>query len=100
MRRWMPPNIKIMLATYFGAVGDNLATLASPARAPVFMSTLVRAPSNLTVVRRTHCLGDRFLSLGVVNGRNIWKTALTGAEHLVRGRPEKLRRRRSADDRA
>ena len=74
-------NIKILLASYFGAVGDNLATLASLPVAGVHID-LVRAPQQLDAVCRT-LPKDRFLSLGLVNGRNIWKTALTGAEHLV-----------------
>jgi 5-methyltetrahydropteroyltriglutamate--homocysteine methyltransferase len=73
--------VKILLAGYFGAVGDNLATLADLPVAGVHID-LVRAPDQLEAVCRA-LPGGRILSLGVVNGRNIWKTALTDAERLI-----------------
>jgi 5-methyltetrahydropteroyltriglutamate--homocysteine methyltransferase len=73
--------VKIMLATYFGAVDDNLAALADLPVAGVHVD-LVRAPQQLEAVCRV-LPGGRVLSLGVVNGRNIWKTALTDAERLI-----------------
>ncbi len=73
--------VKIMLATYFGAVGDNLPTLASLPVAGVHID-LVRAPHQLDEVCKA--LGrECVLSLGVVDGRNIWKAALTDAERLI-----------------
>jgi 5-methyltetrahydropteroyltriglutamate--homocysteine methyltransferase len=72
---------KIMLASYFGAVGDNLATLAALPVAGVHLD-LVRAPEQLDAVCRA-LPGDRLLSLGLINGRNIWKTALPEAERLI-----------------
>lgn len=73
--------VKIMLATYFGAVGDNLRTLATLPVAGVHID-LVRAPEQLDEVCKA-IPGDRVLSLGVVNGRNIWKTGLTAGERLL-----------------
>src|SRR5262249_11710799 len=80
---------KLLIATYFGAVGDNLQTLASlPAHGvPV---DLVRAPEQLEAV----CAAlpqDCLLSLGLADGRNIWKTALTDAERLA-ARARELRK--------
>ena len=72
---------KLLIATYFGAVDDNLPCLASLPVAGVHVD-LVRAPQQLEAV----CAAlppDRLLSLGLVDGRNIWKTALTDAERLV-----------------
>jgi 5-methyltetrahydropteroyltriglutamate--homocysteine methyltransferase len=72
---------KIMLATYFGAVGDNLSTLAALPVHGVHID-LVRAPGQLDAVCQAiprACV----LSLGVVDGRNIWKTALADCEHLI-----------------
>jgi 5-methyltetrahydropteroyltriglutamate--homocysteine methyltransferase len=43
---------------------------------------LVRAPGQLDEVCRA-LPRDRTLSLGLVDGRNIWKTALTDAERLI-----------------
>jgi 5-methyltetrahydropteroyltriglutamate--homocysteine methyltransferase len=73
--------VKIMLATYFGAVGDNLETLAALPVAGVHID-LVRAPEQLEVVA-VALPKSRVLSMGLVNGRNIWKSALTEAERLV-----------------
>ena len=73
--------VKILLATYFGAVGDNLPVLVNLPVAGVHVD-LVRAPQQLEEVCEA-LPGGRTLSLGVVNGRNIWKTALTDAERLI-----------------
>lgn len=62
---------KLLLTTYFGSLQDNTAlTLKLPVSA--LHIDLVRAPEQLEVVLKNvpkHLL----LSLGVVNGRNIWK---------------------------
>jgi 5-methyltetrahydropteroyltriglutamate--homocysteine methyltransferase len=73
--------VKILLATYFGPIGDNLPILASLPVAGVHVD-LVRAPEQLMDVAKA-LPKDRILSLGVINGRNIWKTALTGTEKLI-----------------
>ncbi|MEO8302439.1 MAG: 5-methyltetrahydropteroyltriglutamate--homocysteine S-methyltransferase, partial [Rhizomicrobium sp.] len=73
--------VKILLATYFGAVGDNLSTLADLPVAGVHID-LVRAPQQLEEVCQA-LPGGRWLSLGLVDGRNIWKTALTDAERKI-----------------
>jgi len=73
--------VKIMLATYFGAIGDNLAALAE-LRVQGLHVDLVRASGQLEDVCKVIAPGV-LLSLGVVNGRNIWKTALTDAERLI-----------------
>jgi len=70
-----------MLATYFGAIGDNVAALAE-LRVQGLHVDLVRAPGQLEDVCKVIAPGV-LLSLGVVNGRNIWKTALTDAERLI-----------------
>ncbi len=72
---------RILLATYFGAVGDNLETLAALPVAGVHVD-LVRAPGQLEDVCKA-LPGGRTLSLGLVDGRNIWKTALTDAERMI-----------------
>ncbi|MBC8036990.1 MAG: hypothetical protein H7X89_07220 [Rhizobiales bacterium] len=73
--------LKILLASYFGAVGDNLPVLAGLPVAGVHLD-LVRAPQQLEEVCEA-LPGGRWLSLGLVDGRNIWKTALTDAERLI-----------------
>jgi len=66
------PNLKIILANYFDCFGDNLETaLSLPVE--VLHLDLVRCPSQLTNVLEHKNLGSQILSLGVVDGRNIWK---------------------------
>jgi 5-methyltetrahydropteroyltriglutamate--homocysteine methyltransferase len=72
---------KLMLATYFGAVGDNLSCLADLPVAGVHID-LIRAPGQLEEVCRA-IPADRAISLGLVDGRNIWKAALTDAERVI-----------------
>ena len=65
------PGLKIIVATYFGALRANLPLFLSlPADA--FHADFVRAPAELDEVL-DHVQADRILSLGVVEGRNIWK---------------------------
>jgi 5-methyltetrahydropteroyltriglutamate--homocysteine methyltransferase len=73
--------VKILLATYFGAVGDNTQTLVALPVAGVHID-LVRAPEQLAEVARA-LPKERILSLGLVNGRNIWKSGLTDGERLI-----------------
>ena len=68
------PGLKLLVATYFGALGDNLEIAA---RLPVagLHVDLVRAPGQLDEVLAA-VPQDRILSLGVVDGRNIWRADL------------------------
>ncbi|HEY5513272.1 MAG TPA: 5-methyltetrahydropteroyltriglutamate--homocysteine S-methyltransferase [Geomonas sp.] len=75
------PELKIILATYFEGVRDN-AVLA--AGLPVFALhlDLVRAPDQLDSV--LPLVPERLsLSLGLVDGRNVWKSDLSRTLPLV-----------------
>lgn len=65
---------KIMLATYFGALGDNL-DLALSLPVDGLHVDLVRAPEQLNPVLE-RARPDLLLSLGVVDGRNVWRADL------------------------
>lgn len=68
------PQIRVMLTTYFGALDDNLATaLELPVQG--LHVDLVRAPEQLNAVL-AGARADLVLSLGVIDGRNIWKADL------------------------
>lgn len=73
---------KLLLAGYFGGLGDNLELAAS---LPVdgMHVDLVRAPEELETVLAT-LPDDRVLSAGLVDGRNIWRTRLDNALLLAR----------------
>ncbi|MGE8286498.1 MAG: 5-methyltetrahydropteroyltriglutamate--homocysteine S-methyltransferase [Stenotrophomonas sp.] len=76
------PRPQLLLATYFGALGDNLA-LATSLPVDGLHVDLVRAPEQLDAVLRA-LPATRILSLGLVNGRNIWRAALDNALILAR----------------
>ncbi|MCV0386900.1 MULTISPECIES: 5-methyltetrahydropteroyltriglutamate--homocysteine S-methyltransferase [unclassified Nitrobacter] len=68
------PKLKIMLTTYFGGLGDNLdAALSLPVTG--LHIDLARVPDQLESVaaKAPH---DLVLSLGVIDGRNIWRANL------------------------
>ncbi len=66
-------NINLLLATYFGGLEDNLYTALSLPVAGIHVD-LVRAPQQLDAVLDR--IGDKVLSAGVIDGRNIWRTDL------------------------
>ncbi|MDB5617539.1 5-methyltetrahydropteroyltriglutamate--homocysteine S-methyltransferase [Tardiphaga sp.] len=68
------PQLKIMLTTYFGGLGDNLATALSLPVAGLHVD-LLRAPDQLHDVLTTAPEG-LVLSLGAIDGRNIWRANL------------------------
>ncbi|OJU25846.1 MAG: 5-methyltetrahydropteroyltriglutamate--homocysteine S-methyltransferase [Nitrobacter sp. 62-13] len=68
------PNLKIMLATYFGGIGDNLDTALSLPVTGLHID-LARAPDQLEAVA-AKARRDLVLSLGVIDGRNIWRANL------------------------
>jgi 5-methyltetrahydropteroyltriglutamate--homocysteine methyltransferase len=68
------PGLKIMLTTYFGRLGDNLDLALELPVAGLHLD-LVRAPDQLAaVIERAR--EDLVLSLGVIDGRNIWRANL------------------------
>lgn len=67
-------SVKVLLATYFGCLQDNLDTFCQLNVQGLHLDA-VNAQHEVTKVLAN--LGsERVLSLGVVNGRNIWKTNL------------------------
>uniref|UniRef100_UPI002F3ECABF 5-methyltetrahydropteroyltriglutamate-- homocysteine S-methyltransferase n=1 Tax=Consotaella aegiceratis TaxID=3097961 RepID=UPI002F3ECABF len=68
------PQLKIMLTSYFGGLGDNLETALSLPVAGLHVD-LVRAPDQLELVL-SGARADQTLSLGVIDGRNIWRADL------------------------
>lgn len=70
-------NIRLLVATYFGGLGDNLE-LAKGLPVHGLHVDLVRAPQQLDQVL-AQWPAEKTLSLGVVDGRNIWRTDLDAA---------------------
>ena len=69
-------NIKILLATYFGTLQENLATAVSLPVDAIHIDA-IRAISEVKAIVN-FLPSDMQLSLGVIDGRNIWKTDLIG----------------------
>lgn len=66
------PHLKFIVTTYFDLLGDN-TKLATSLPVDVLHIDLVRAPQQLNAV--LGCMPEKLiLSLGVVDGRNIWKS--------------------------
>jgi 5-methyltetrahydropteroyltriglutamate--homocysteine methyltransferase len=68
------PGAKLMLTTYFGGLGDNLETALSLPVAGLHVD-LVRAPEQLDRMFEK-ARRDLVLSLGVIDGRNVWRADL------------------------
>ncbi|WP_175745997.1 5-methyltetrahydropteroyltriglutamate--homocysteine S-methyltransferase [Burkholderia ambifaria] len=66
--------IKVLLATYFGTLGDNL-TLAASLPVDGLHVDAINARDEVDALVR-ELPADRVLSVGAINGRNIWKTDL------------------------
>jgi 5-methyltetrahydropteroyltriglutamate--homocysteine methyltransferase len=80
--------LKLLLATYFGALGDNLDTaLALPVDG--LHIDLVRAPGQLEEILLRIPV-SMALSLGLVDGRNVWRTDLSAALEVVEAAARRL----------
>ncbi|MVW72187.1 5-methyltetrahydropteroyltriglutamate--homocysteine S-methyltransferase [Bordetella sp. 15P40C-2] len=69
--------VKLLVATYFGALGDN-QDLALDLPVAGLHIDAVRAPNELESVA-ARLRDDQVLSAGVIDGRNIWRTDLDAA---------------------
>ncbi|QND71016.1 5-methyltetrahydropteroyltriglutamate--homocysteine S-methyltransferase [Tardiphaga robiniae] len=69
------PQLRIMLNTYFGELGDNLDLALSLPVAGLHLD-LVRAQDQFDEVA-AKARKDMILSLGVIDGRNIWRSDLS-----------------------
>src|SRR5216110_879836 len=76
------PKVKLLVATYFGALDDNLTTALDLPVAGLHVDA-VRTGARLASLLQAWPAGGgregKILSLGVIDGRNIWKADLTAA---------------------
>jgi len=68
------PKLKLLVTTYFGALRENLATYLALPVAALHLDATPRG--DLKEIERvlTELPADKALSLGLVDGRNIWKS--------------------------
>jgi 5-methyltetrahydropteroyltriglutamate--homocysteine methyltransferase len=76
------PGLELLLATYFGALEENLPLAAGLPVAGLHLD-LARAPGQLEAALAA-LPGHVWLSLGLVDGRNVWRTDLRAALALAR----------------
>jgi 5-methyltetrahydropteroyltriglutamate--homocysteine methyltransferase len=81
-------NLKIIVATYFDALRDNV-DLAAHLPVHALHIDLIRAPEQLTAVL-ANIPANLTLTLGLVDGRNIWKNDLAQSLSLLSKAAEKL----------
>lgn len=82
------PELKIMVATYFEGLKDNL-DLATSLPLDALHIDLVRCPEQLGEVL-DHCRDRLILSLGIVDGRNIWKNDFQHSLEVINTAVEQL----------
>ncbi|WP_395664537.1 5-methyltetrahydropteroyltriglutamate--homocysteine S-methyltransferase [Methylocella sp.] len=75
------PTLKIMLATYFGGLGDNLDLALGLPVAGLHLD-LVRAPEQLAPALEK-APPALTLSLGAIDGRNVWRASLPNILDLI-----------------
>jgi 5-methyltetrahydropteroyltriglutamate--homocysteine methyltransferase len=81
--------LKLLFTTYFGSIVHNIDIITSGLHIQGLHVDLVRAPEQLE--QAIAAVGPRgTLSVGVVDGRNIWKTDLRKAIDLVQRAVDKL----------
>jgi 5-methyltetrahydropteroyltriglutamate--homocysteine methyltransferase len=75
------PKLKLLVATYFDELGENLETVFGLPVAGVHID-LHRAPQQLDAALKA-ARKDQVISLGLIDGRNIWRSDLTSKLPLV-----------------
>ncbi len=75
------PALRLLLATYFGDLGSSLSSVLQLPVAAVHLD-LVRAPVQLKQAL-AEAPASLILSLGVVDGRNVWRTEFDAALELI-----------------
>lgn len=81
------PQLKILLTTYFDSIVDNI-DLAVNLPVDAIHLDLVRAPEQLEIFLQKDT-GRQMISLGVVDGRNVWKNDFALSLRLIHEAVEK-----------
>lgn len=84
-------SIKVLLASYFGTLQDNLKLACNLPVDGLHIDAINARDEVQTVI--DNIADDKVLSLGVVNGRNIWKTDLSETLSWIEPIHQKLQNR-------
>jgi 5-methyltetrahydropteroyltriglutamate--homocysteine methyltransferase len=88
------PNIHIILASYFECYGENLTTVLKLPVQTLHLD-LVRCPSQLEDVLATPFIySTANLSLGIVDGRNVWKNDFKSTLDIIQKAINKIGKER------
>ena len=87
-RKLNTPNLNILLATYFGELEDNLSLTCNLAIDALHIDA-VRGKAQLSQVLDT-LPQNKILSVGIIDGRNIWKTDIDKTLDTLKPLQEKL----------
>ncbi|MBP1616938.1 MAG: 5-methyltetrahydropteroyltriglutamate--homocysteine methyltransferase [Bacteroidetes bacterium] len=82
------PKLRIIITTYFEGLNDNIS-LAVNLACDALHIDLVRSPEQLDIVLERFP-PEKFLSLGIVDGRNIWKNDFEHSLPIVKKAADKL----------
>ncbi len=82
------PSVKLLLSVYFGGLSDNVELVASLPVDAIHLD-LVRDPAQLEIMINL-VSSEKNLSLGIVDGRNIWKNDLANSLKLINNAVEKI----------
>ncbi len=83
--------VKLLLTTYFGGLQNNTELACRLPTAGLHID-VVRAPEQLSAVL-TYLPAEKILSVGIVDGRNIWRTDLRKALNTLKPLHEQLGQR-------
>jgi 5-methyltetrahydropteroyltriglutamate--homocysteine methyltransferase len=82
------PSVKLLLSVYFGGLSDNVELVAGLPVDAIHLD-LVRDPAQLEIMMNlVSC--EKKLSLGLVDGRNIWKNDFANSLKLIAKAIEKI----------
>jgi 5-methyltetrahydropteroyltriglutamate--homocysteine methyltransferase len=82
------PSVKLLLSVYFGGLSDNVELVAGLPVDAIHLD-LVRDLAQLEIMMNL-ISDEKKLSLGLVDGRNIWKNDLTNSLKLIAKTVEKI----------
>jgi len=82
------PDVKLLLATYFGELREN-ATIATTLPVDALHLDLTRGETDLDPVL-AQWPAPKILSLGVVDGRNIWRNDFEHSQRLIQKATQRL----------
>ena len=86
--RLQTPGLKLLLASYFGGLEDNLSTAVQLPVAGLHLDAVCAPEQLLSAADRLP--GHKVLSVGLVDGRNVWRNPLRASLECLGDLPERL----------